>query len=480
MRKISVIGSGPAGCIFSYALLAKGYDVTIYSDRTPEQWLTKSQPTGTAYLYGEVIDIERELGMDFWSKDMFGGHGVLLDFCPKVGFKPLVASGLFEGGKEGCGIDQRMRVARWLEDFEARGGKLVIEAVTPERLDAISLRSDLTVLAAGKADLGKLIPRDESRSVYSAPQRKLAMTFVRSKSGRHVKDWFRDRIPFNVIKFDFFATEGECFWVPYQHKTEGPVYCILWEAKDGSRMDRFDGAKSGAEILERGKTVIRDLIPWERHLLDDVVHVENDPYGWLVGKFSPAVRQPFGRLPSGGYVMPIGDTAVTFDPIGGQGGNHASRNAKFCADAVIARGDKPFDPAWMTQLNAASWESFGKFAYAFNNMLLEPITVAGKAMLLETARNKKFASDAFFSGFPNPRKLFPYMENLAAAGNLVRSYQSTPKSEINDGLPVWTRLAKAEVVAKSLFAGGEYPAPGYGAGGAAGHQMDRQLSSATQ
>ena len=47
---------------------------------------------------------------------------------------------------------------------EGIGGKLVIESVTPERMDAIALQNDLTVLAAGKADLGRLIPRDERRS----------------------------------------------------------------------------------------------------------------------------------------------------------------------------------------------------------------------------------------------------------------------------------------------------------------------------
>ena len=374
MRKISVIGAGPAGCIFSYALLRKGYDVTLYSDRTPEQWLNHSAPTGTAYLYGCVIDIERELGMDHWSPTMFGGHGVLLDFCPKLGMKSLEATGLFEGGKEGCGIDQRMRVHRWLSDFEANGGRLVIEAVTPERVDAIASGSDLTVLAAGKADLGKLIPRDAARSVYTTPQRHLGMTIVRSKSGRHVREWFRDRVDFSPVKFDFFAEEGEYFWVPYQHKSAGATYCILWEARPGSKMDIFLGCKSGVEVLEAGKRVIRQMSPWEHHLLDDMEYVHEDPHGWLVGKFAPTVREPFGRLPGGKLLMPIGDTAITFDPIGGQGGNNASRNAKFVADAIVAHGDRPFDEAFMNHVNHGYWNDVARPAWDFNNILLEPIT----------------------------------------------------------------------------------------------------------
>ena len=111
MRKISVIGAGPAGLIFTYALVQGGYEVTLYSDRTPDQWLNHSTPTGTAGLYKPVVDIERELGMDFWSQDMHRMQGVLLDFKPTIdGAEKLVVCGSFGG--DGGAIDQRMRVHR--------------------------------------------------------------------------------------------------------------------------------------------------------------------------------------------------------------------------------------------------------------------------------------------------------------------------------------------------------------------------------
>ena len=162
----------------------RGFRVTLYSDKTPDQWLNQSAPTGTACLYAEVIDIERELGMDFWSEGMFPAEGVLLESAryasdPEAG----VLKGRLEYGRKGGAIDQRLRIHRWLEDFEGIGGKLVIESVTPERMDAISLQADLTILAAGKADLGRLIPRDERRSYYDKPQRNLAMTIVPQQIG---------------------------------------------------------------------------------------------------------------------------------------------------------------------------------------------------------------------------------------------------------------------------------------------------------
>ena len=99
--------------------MKQGYSVTLYSDKTPDHWLSHSAPTGTACLYAEVIDIERELGMDFWSHDMFPAEGVLLESArfpsdPEA----TMTKGRIEYGRSGGAIDQRMRIHRWLEDFE--------------------------------------------------------------------------------------------------------------------------------------------------------------------------------------------------------------------------------------------------------------------------------------------------------------------------------------------------------------------------
>jgi flavin-dependent dehydrogenase len=418
MTKVSVVGAGPAGLIFAYALLREGYDVTVYSDRTPDQWLNYSAPTGTAYLYASTIAIEQELGMDYWYPESHKGDGIFLDFKPTVrGEARLEMRGLFPGGMTpgggGAAIDQRMRVHRWLEDLEARGGRLVIESVTPERLDQIALASDLTVLAAGKADLANIIGRDPARSVYDRPQRNLSMVIV-----ENVKGW-GDRVDFTPVKFNFFGDIGEYFWVPYTHKTAGATWCALFEAKPGGAMDRFGDCTSAGQAVDIAKAVIADIGDFEWEGVKDMQAVEDDPYCWLKGRFPPTVRNAFGRLPSGGLVMPIGDTAITFDPIGGQGGNNASRSAKFAADAVIALGDGPFDEAWMTAVNSAYWEAHGKPAYTFNNILLEPLTEAGGTILMESVNNRGFA-DSFFAGnFPTPEKFFPGMVDAAAARALI-------------------------------------------------------------
>jgi len=422
MPKVSVIGAGPAGIIFAYALLrsGKGYDVTLYSDRTADDWLNKSAPTGTAALYADVIDIERDLGMDFWSDDMHQMHGVLLDFKPQIdGDMKMEVAGSF-GRKEGGAIDQRMRVHRWLNDFESVGGRLVIESVTPERLDEIAAASDLTVLAAGKADLANCIPRDTTRSVYDKPQRYLCMGIF---DGMRT-DYWDERADFTPVKFNFYGDTGEYFWVPYTHKTAGKTWCVLFEAKPGGKMDRFRDCASPADVLAHTKAFIEENAPWEWDIVKDATVIEDDPHSWLRGQFPPSVRSAWGELPSGGLVMPIGDTAITFDPIGGQGGNTASRSAKFTADAVIAHGDQAFDKAWMEQVNAGFWDAYGRASYTFNNILLEPLTEAGQVMLAEAAQNRSFADQYFVGNFPKPNDFFPWLENPAQAKKVVQDWRA--------------------------------------------------------
>ena len=421
MKKISVIGSGPAGCILAYGLVKTGFDVTLYSDKTPEQWMTSSKPTGSAYLYDEVIDIERALGMDHWSDKSFRGQGFLLDTLPEVGGKRTVVKGRTEYGRQGAAIDQRMRTSRWLSDFESIGGKLIIESVTPERLDKIAASSDLTALAAGKADLAAAIPRDAVRAAFDRPARYCAMAIVRSKSGKPVQDWFSPRLPYVPTKFNQFGDIGEYFWVPYEHKTAGATFSILLEARPGKNMDRFRDCKSGAEVTKVACDVVRETAPWEAHIADDMEYVHEDPNAWVTGQFTPTVRQGFGKLPSGGYVIPVGDTAITFDPICGQGGNFANRSAKFISDVIAARGEMPYDESWMTQINRDMWDNFGGVAYNFNNMFLEALDPTAQ-LVLETAAESEEAGDAMFNGFPRADRMWPVMTSPELAGKFAARF----------------------------------------------------------
>jgi Styrene monooxygenase A putative substrate binding domain len=418
MRKIAIIGSGTTTLYIAHKLLQRGYIVTVYSDRSADDWRKRSAPTGTAYLYEANVLLEREIGIEHWYDTAFHGQGVHLDFQPTVGADRLVVLGNFPG--EGAAIDIRMRIARWMDDFETAGGKIVLGSVEIETLDKIAKSADLTLLAAGKGEISKLIPRDPVRSVYDRPQRMLTMGIVQGFAHP-----CPDRADIRPVKFNFFADAGEYFWVPYTHKDVGPSWCWLLEAKPGSYLDCMADVRSADEANTAMKQLIKTYAPYEWPHVQHMRPVAGDEFAWLKGAFPPTVREASARLPSGGLVIPVGDSAITFDPIGGQGGNCAQRNAKYVADAIIARGDEGFDEKWAAQVREGFWEYHGRAAYAFNNILLEPLTEAGQIVLGYASQHRAFSDQHVFGNMASPNKFFPWFEDPALARAKIAEFERT-------------------------------------------------------
>lgn len=404
MRRVAIVGSGQAGLQLSFGLLAHGYHVSLYSDRTLDQWLNHSRPNGTAFLFDRALQYERDLGMNPWEDHAPHGEGIHLTFLPEVGKILLTMQGHL--AKRGQAIDQRLKFSHWLSELEQRGGRLMIRSVTRDDLEDLADTHDLVIIAAGKGDLtGQLFARDTERSLYDKPQRHLALITVTG-----TKPW--PEIPFRPIKFTFIAPVGEMFWVPFYDKSQVASYSIVFEAKPGGVMDRFGNVKSGQEAVTIAKEVIRDLSPWDyEHVKDAVL---TDELAWLTGRFAPTVRKPVGHLPSGKVVMALGDTAITYDPIAAQGANSAAKMAHHLLQRIRAHGTRPFDAKWMTDVFEEYWEAEAKYMYAFTSALLEPITPAAAEVLKAGAKTHTIA-DAFFSNFNNPQDYWPWLVDLEEA-----------------------------------------------------------------
>ena len=84
MKRIAIVGSGISGLAAAHGFVRAGFAVDLYSDRTPEQWLTESRPTGTAARFDLALSYERELGLNFWDDVAPPGEGVFLTFCPTL------------------------------------------------------------------------------------------------------------------------------------------------------------------------------------------------------------------------------------------------------------------------------------------------------------------------------------------------------------------------------------------------------------
>lgn len=447
MRKIAIIGSGISGLAAAHGLVRAGYEVDLYSDRTPAQWLHDSRPTGTAARFDLALSYERELGLNFWDDVAPGGEGVFLTFCPKLHLELIRLVGRFERPFQA--VDVRLQSARWMEELERRGGRVLIEQVSVDRLATIAAEHDLTVVATGRADLCRLFERDDERSVYAGPQRKLAMVIA---TGAKLAV---DNLPLLPVKFDFLGTDGEIFFVPYFHKDRGPSWNLLVEAKPGSRMDRFAEVKNGEEAMETVKRIVTELFPWDAGFVKNMQLA--DPNGWLTGSVTPSVRRGSARLDNGQVIAALGDTAISYDPIAAQGANSGIKQARALVTNILARGGQPFDRDWMDSTFESYWSEYGRHAFTFSNLLLEPITAPAKELLIaqfgsdgraDNTSSAQKVANAFVENFNDPRRLTAAFTDMAAARKVIGDVAG-PWAW--NGLRGRARIARSQV--RRLFAG---------------------------
>lgn len=406
MKQIAIIGCGSSAMLLAHALLQHGdYEVTVFSEKTAAQW-RDGPPTGTPFVAGENIDIERELGLEHWEEQMFFGDGVMLDFRASREQPPLTVRGRF--GKLGAAVDLRTRVPRWMDDFELCGGNLVIERITPARADQIAGHTDLTILATGKGELGSLIQRDDSRSEFEQPQRRLIASIITGVKGWGLRNGHLTR----PVKFTFFGDAGEWFFVPFTHRTQGPAYALNFMVRPDSYIDRFTDAEDCAAFIEVAKSIIQELAPEDAAAVENIQPVA-DRFNYLpfAQGITPIVRQSSATLPSGNMLIPLGDTAITYDPIGGQGYNSAARHAKYLADAIIQRGNGGFDSSWAKDAFDGFWETHGNAACAWNNLMLKGLPPATGAALQHAAGNPDFA-DLIFRDYFSPGAFMSWITDM--------------------------------------------------------------------
>lgn len=419
MPRIAVVGAGQAGLLASHALHRQGHEVTLYSDRSPDDFLTTARPTGTAARFDSSLAFERELGLEHWGGLAPAADGIHLTFSPQLDNQLLTLLGRFS--KPCLAIDVRLQSATWMRELEGRGARVEIANVDVPMLERIAAANDLTIVAAGRRELTSLFPRDAARSTYREPQRILGMVNVTGVAGHlPYAPWFRP------VKFNFFAPFGEMFWVPWYSKDGQAAWSVLLEAKPGGPIDRFRDARSAEELLGIAKRLIRELCPWDAEWIEPAVPCDDN--AWLVGSFVPKVREVVGTLPSGRVVMALGDTAQSLDPIGGQGANNGNKMTRSFCRSIEAAGEGPFDAAWMRGAMEAFWARHSAID-RFNNTLLEPLTTPGKLLLIAQFGSTAQPGDdspaqrianRFCDNFDDPAVLTPAFHEARLAKAVIR------------------------------------------------------------
>jgi len=408
-RAVTIVGGGQSGLQLGNGLLSAGFDVHLVQDRKADD-IRNGRVTSSQCMFDKALSYERELGLNFWDKE-----------CPTVdsinftvpapdgsGNKAIEWNGLLD--RPAQAVDQRLKFPRWMQELEKRGGTIEYKAASAADLEKYAADSDLVVVAAGKGDVAKLFERDAQKSQFDAPQRALALTYVKGLTPRPQH---------SAVAFNLIPGVGEYFVFPAL-TTTGPCEIMVFEGIPGGPMDCWGDVTSPEAHLAKSRWILDTFLPWEGARAKTCELT--DPNGILVGRFAPTVRRPIARLASGKAVFGMADVVVLNDPITGQGSNNASKCAKVYLDAIKAHGDKPFDEAFMQATFDRYWD-FAQYVTGWTNALLQPppphvLNIMGAAQGIPVLA-KRIANGFddpldFFPWFAVPEEADKYLKSLAA------------------------------------------------------------------
>ncbi|QCX79080.1 Styrene monooxygenase StyA [Streptomyces sp. YIM 121038] len=399
MRKILIVGAGQSGLQLALGLQSGGYEVTLMSNRTADE-IRSGRVMSTQCMFATALQHERDLGLNFWESQAPDIEGVGVSVAGPDSARVIDWVGRLDGHAQS--VDQRVKMAGWMETFAQRGGQLVIHGAAVGDLDYFSRAYDLVLVSAGKGELVSMFERDPRRSPYAVPQRALAVAYVHGLGPRP------EHPEFDAVRCNLVPGVGELFVMPTL-TTSGRADILFWEGVPGGPLDVFDGVKDPGEHLSLTLELLEKFLPWEYARATKAELT--DAGGTLAGRYAPTVRKPVGRLPSGGLVLGVADVVVANDPITGQGSNSASKCAASYLASIVEHGDRPFDEAWMEAAFERYWETARHVTKWTNAMLAPPPEhVIG---LLGAAGDLKPVADRFANGFNDPADFEGYFYDPA-------------------------------------------------------------------
>jgi hypothetical protein len=411
MRKVLIVGAGQSGLQLGLTLLEHDYEVTLMSARTPEE-IRGGRVMSTQGMFGPALQHERDHGLNLWEEDTIPFEGLGVSILGEDGTRVL--DWVTKMDEYGQSVDQRVKMAGWLELFEERGGQLVIHGVTTADLDKLAAMFDLTIISAGKGELVQLFDRDPSRSPYTTPQRALSVVYTNGVEPRP------EHPDFKAVRFNIIPGVGELFMIPCYTIT-GNCDILFFEGIPGGPLDVFNDRPDPQEQLRRMLDLMKQFTPWEYDRSRNAVLT--DEGGALAGGYTPVVRRPVGELPSGQVVFGMADVVVANDPITGQGSNNASHCAAVYLKEILAHGDGSFDRTWMEATFEKYWE-YASHVTNWTNAMLQPppphvLEIIGAASQIPAVA-KRFANGFadptdFQHWFMSPDKAEAFLRSASAA-----------------------------------------------------------------
>jgi 2-polyprenyl-6-methoxyphenol hydroxylase-like FAD-dependent oxidoreductase len=393
MSNVLIVGAGQAGLQLALGLAGDGHDVTVVSNRTPED-IRDGRVMSSQCMFDAALQTERDLGLAFWEDECPNVDGISLAVpAPDGSGKAIDWASRLDAYAQS--VDQRVKIPGWMDELERRGGRVVIHDAGVADLERYAEENDLVVVAAGKGEIVRLFERNAERSPYDAPMRALALTYVTGMTPRPEH---------SAVCFNLIPTVGEYFVFPAL-TTTGDCEIMVFEGIPGGPMDCWGDVTTPQEHLEKSKWILETFMPWEAERCRDIELTDDN--GILAGRFPPTVRAPVAQLPSGALVLGLADAVMLNDPITGQGSNNAAKMATAYLDAIRRHGDAPYTSEFMEQAFERFWQDYGQFTTGWTNALLSP-PPEHVLKLLAAGNTSDAVAHRFVNGFDNPVDYFEW------------------------------------------------------------------------
>jgi 2-polyprenyl-6-methoxyphenol hydroxylase-like FAD-dependent oxidoreductase len=409
VARIGIVGSGVAGLHLGLFLREHDVPATIYTDKTAEE-IAAGRLLNTVAHHHHTLERERALRVHHWDAREYGY--VCHHHCVVGPPEPLSFRGDFDD--RSSIIDYRLYLPRLLEDFQERGGDLVVGQMDAAAVGRISADHDLIVVAAGRGSLSEIFARRPDKSPYDKPQRRLCAGIYRGVSYSEPKG----------VGIHLSLGHGELLELPiFSH--QGFATAFLFEAIPGGQLDRLADLRYADDPGRFNRTVLETVanhFPMLFERIDASKFGLQGPNDIVQGALTPVMREDYVQLPGGKYALAVGDGHCVVDPVNGQGANSASYSAWKIGEAII--DDYAFDELFCRRV-ARSREAFVHGVSDWTNMTLNP--EPHMVELIGAMSQNKALCDAFTRNFNHPDRQWQILASaertraFMAAGSAVTS-----------------------------------------------------------
>ncbi|MGE8645240.1 styrene monooxygenase/indole monooxygenase family protein [Acinetobacter vivianii] len=407
MRKIAIVGAGQAGLQLGLGLLDKGYEVSLYTNRTAEQ-VKNGKVMSSQCMFHTALQTERDLGLNQWEEQCPSVEGISITLV-QPDKKEKVFSWSARLQRYAQSVDQRVKMPVWMEEFERRGGRLVIQDIGLTELEQLADQYELVLLAAGKGEIVNQFKRNDQHSPFQQPQRALALTYVKG---------MKPMSPYSRVAFNLIPGVGEYFCFPAL-TTSGPCEIMVFEGIPNGPMDCWQDVKTPDQHLAKSLEILEKYLPWEAERCRQVELTDDG--GCIAGRFTPTVRYPVLTLASGKKVFGMADALVVNDPITGQGSNNAAKCSKVYYEAILSHADQVFDETWMTQTFERYWD-YAQDVVNWTNSMLRPPEPQMVEALVAASQNQSIASH-IVNNFDDPRGFSPWWFDSTASEQFLMQFK---------------------------------------------------------